>query len=161
LAAARAGVPLRTLDDLRQGNAISADFTAIAMRDRLKLPDIPVISPQEAGLRMAKLAQSVNFALFEYWLTDYAGHGQEMQAALALLSTLDEVLAALMDQWNDEQGLIIITSDHGNLEDLSTRRHTDNPVPCLIVGAPELRHTFSAQLHDLTGITPAILRFFA
>lgn len=160
LAAARAGVPLRTMEDLRNGEAISADFTGQALRERLKLPDTPVITNQEAGRNLALLAEKHHFSLFEYWLTDYAGHGQDLQAACSLLEAFDEVLGACIQAWDPEQGLILLTSDHGNLEDLSTRRHTFNPVPCLIIGKQELRRQFANGLKDLTDIAPAITNFF-
>jgi hypothetical protein len=160
LSAARSGVSLRTLDDLKAGQALSADFSGAGLRERLKLRDTPIISLGEAGLRLARLSQAHDFSLFEYWLTDYAGHGQDMQVACKLLEDFDQVLEALLKAWRDDTGLVVLTSDHGNLEDLSTRRHTSNPVPCLIVGAPELRIPFSAGLLDLTDIAPAILRFF-
>lgn len=161
LAAARAGVPLRTIDDLRQGRALSADFTGVGMRERLKLKDIPIITPEDAGRRLSRLSEESSFSLFEYWLSDYAGHGQDMKAALELLGTFDRVMDGLIECWHDEEGLIVLTSDHGNLEDLSTRRHTDNPVPALIIGGSELRREFSKDLKDLTGIYPAIMSFFA
>jgi 2,3-bisphosphoglycerate-independent phosphoglycerate mutase len=91
-------------------------------------------------------------------LSDYAGHGQDMQIACQLLETIDQVLEGLLEAWDDQDGLVLITSDHGNLEDLSTRRHTANPVPALLIGAPELRRQFSAGLENLTGVAPAILR---
>jgi 2,3-bisphosphoglycerate-independent phosphoglycerate mutase len=34
---------------------------------------------------------------------------------------------------------VVICSDHGNVEDLSTRGHTLNQVPVLAFGAPELK----------------------
>ncbi len=71
----------------------------------------------------------------------------------------DQVLGGLLDAWDDNSGLILVTSDHGNLEDLATHRHTSNPVPALLVGAEALRRPFAADLHDLTGIAPAIERF--
>jgi 2,3-bisphosphoglycerate-independent phosphoglycerate mutase len=156
LAAVRAGVPLYTVDDLRLGRAISADFTAQGWRDRLGYKDTPVIEPGEAGKQLAALTRQYEFSLFEYWLTDYAGHEQNMKAACDLLATFDQVLGGLLDTWDDHAGLILITSDHGNLEDLSTHRHTRNPVPALLVGAAELRRQFAAGLHDLTDIAPAI-----
>ena len=159
LAAMRAGVPLYTVDDLRLGRAISADFTAQGWRDRLGYKDTPILEPAEAGRQMARQADEFEFMLFEYWLTDYAGHEQDMQAACDLLVTFDQVLGGLLESWDDCSGLILVTSDHGNLEDLSTHRHTSNPVPALLVGAPELRQPFAAGLHDLTGIAPAIERF--
>lgn len=54
----------------------------------------------------------------------------------------------------------MLTSDHGNLEDLSTRRHTANPVPGLVIGAPALRARFTRELNDLTDVTPHILELF-
>ena len=44
-----------------------------------------------------------------------------MTAARTLLATFDEVLGGLVSAWDDAAGLILLTSDHGNLEDLSTR----------------------------------------
>jgi 2,3-bisphosphoglycerate-independent phosphoglycerate mutase len=158
LAAARAGVPLYSLDDLRLGKAFSADFTAQGWRDRLGYKDIPLIEPVEAGKQLARRAASFDFALFEYWLTDYAGHGQDMQAACDLLDTFDQVLGGLQEAWDGNSGLVLVTSDHGNLEDLATHRHTSNPVPALLLGAAALRRQFAVGLHDLTGIAPAIER---
>lgn len=161
LAASRAGVPLRTMEDLQQGQAVSADFNGAGLRERLGLKDVPLISFDEAGRRLARLAAAHDFSLFEYWLTDYAGHSQDMQAACRLLEEFDQALAGLLAEWDDDQGLVLLVSDHGNLEDLSTRRHTANPVPCLVIGAPHLRQPFAAGLNDLTDIAPAILRFFS
>jgi bisphosphoglycerate-independent phosphoglycerate mutase (AlkP superfamily) len=46
------------------------------------------------------------------------------------------------------------------MEDLSTRRHTANPVPALIIGDPKLRAEFVAELSAITDIAPAILKLF-
>jgi len=159
LAVTSAGIPLRTLDDLFAGEALSADFTGEGLRERLGLPDTPVLQPFEAGERLAALTRTVDFAFFEFWLSDYAGHSQDMAAARSLLETFDQVLAGLLASWEDREGLVLLTSDHGNLEDLSTRRHTANPVPALLVGTPALRDSFAASLQDLTDITPAILNY--
>lgn len=158
LAVTSAGIPLKTLDDLNSGRALSADFTAQGWRERLNLPDTPVMTAAQAGERMAHLSEEYDLAFFEYWLSDYAGHSQDMQAAENLLITLDQVLGSLIENWNDQQGIILITSDHGNMEDLGTRRHTANPVPALLVGDLALRREFSSDLVDLTGVSPAIMR---
>jgi hypothetical protein len=158
LAVTSAGLRLMDAADLRAGRALSADFTGQGWRARLGLPDTPLIKPRQAGQRLARLSRQYDLAFFEYWLSDYAGHGQDMPAALHLLETFDQVLAGLVDAWDDE-GLVLVTSDHGNLEDLSTRRHTANPVPALLIGPLALRRSFAQGLTDLTGITPAILNF--
>jgi 2,3-bisphosphoglycerate-independent phosphoglycerate mutase len=161
-AATNAGIRLKGISDLEKGLALSADFTGQGWRDHLGLPDTPILSLTEAGHRLAILAQACEFSFFEYWLSDYAGHRQDMQAACQLLEDFDHMLSGLLEAWDGRQGLILITSDHGNLEDLSTRRHTFYPVPCLIIGAPELRQRFVSDpelLSDLTGVAPAIYSF--
>lgn len=160
LAVVSAGLTLSGRDDLIAGRAISADFTAEGWRTHLGLDGIPVITYRQAGQKMTILASENDFSFFEYWLSDYAGHGQDMAEATRLLEGFDQVISGLFDSWNDQEGLILITSDHGNLEDLSTRRHTTNPVPALVVGSPELRREFARGLVDLAGVTPAILRLF-
>jgi len=162
-----AGIPLKTHTDLQQGNAISADFTAAGWHDHLGLSDTPVLDLQQSGERLAALSRNCTLAFFEYWLTDVAGHKQDMLTACNLLEQLDSVIGSLVHDWEDEEGLILITSDHGNLEDLGTRRHTLNDVPLLLIGSPALRDRFmdglfqasgSRQELNLTDITPAILQ---
>ena len=158
LALASAGVPLKTAADLYSNQALSVDFTGYGWRTRLGIPDAPVQTPIEAGQRLARLAWEYDLSFFEYWPSDYAGHGQDMAQACALLETFDTVLGGLLETWDEDGRLLLITSDHGNLEDLSTRRHTLNTVPALLVGAPEMRSAFAEGLNNLTDVTPAILR---
>lgn len=155
-----AGIPLKTARDLHEGAAISADLTAEGWAERLNLPDTPILTPYQAGERLAELSQNYEFSFFEYWLSDYAGHEQDMEKACAILEILDKTFGGLIDQWNDRSGLILVTSDHGNMEDLSTRRHTLNPVPALLIGAPQLRREFVNRLTKITDIAPLILHLF-
>ena len=158
LTVTHAGLPLLTKEDLAAGNALAVDFTAEGWHTHLALTDTPVLTPLQAGRRLGMLAKSYDLAFFEYWLSDYAGHRQDMPGALALLEIFDVMLGGLLESWVDSEGLILITSDHGNMEDLTTRRHTLNPVPGLIIGDRVLRDNFAQGLFDLTGITPAIWR---
>ena len=54
--------------------------------------------------------------------------------------------------------LVVVTSDHGNMEDLSTRKHTDADVPALVIGTKEAREEFTRGMTNLTHIAPAIWR---
>jgi 2,3-bisphosphoglycerate-independent phosphoglycerate mutase len=161
LAAVSAGLALKTRHDLISGDALAADFTAQGWREHLGMTDVPVYSPYQAGKSLARLASQYEFAFFEYWMSDYVGHHQDLAVAQDMLASLDDVLGGLLDLWDDQTGLILITSDHGNLEDLSTRRHTRNPVPAVLIGAPHLRKNFSKSLSNLTDIAPAILAFLS
>ena len=156
LALTNAGFPLFTHDDFFAGRALSADFTGAGWREFLGFPESPLLSPEEAGRKTADLAEQYDFSLFEYWASDYAGHKQDMDWAIRQLEIFDGVLRGLLESWNESEGLILLTSDHGNMEDLSTRRHTDARVPGLLVGSKSARTEFARGLHDLTGIVPAI-----
>lgn len=158
MAVTSGGFALKTEADLFAGNGMSVDFTGHSWREHLGYADSPVQDPAESGRTLARIARQTDFAFFEYWISDYVGHHQDMPQALEMLSLFDRVLAGLLEVWDPDTGLILLTSDHGNLEDLSTRRHTSNLVPGLVIGSPELRRDFTTGLHDLTGIVPAILR---
>ncbi len=158
LSVTSAGLSLFTQDDLFAGRALSADFTGEGWAGMLGFPDAPVLTPEDAGRRLASLAGSYDFAFFEYWASDYAGHKQDMPWAVRQLNMLDEVLRGLIESWDDSNGLILITSDHGNMEDLSTRRHTDARVPGLLIGSRDARLAFASDLHDLAGVAPAVWR---
>ena len=53
------------------------------------------------------------------------------------------------------QTSVILTSDHGNIEDLSTRNHTLNKVPTIVWGADKVR--IAERIKSLADITPAIV----
>jgi len=159
LAVASAGYPLFTKDHLYAGQALSADFTGLGWRTMLGLTDAPLLSAHEAGKKLAELAQGYDFSLFEYWASDYAGHKQDMDWAVEQMETFDGVLAGLVSAWDLDADLILVTSDHGNLEDLSTRRHTDASAPGLVIGRQHKR--FTQGLTDLTGIAPRIRALLA
>jgi len=154
LATTSAGYTLFTQEDFFAGKALSADFTGHGWRTMLDIAEAPVRSAVEAGGQLAELAQSYDFALFEYWASDYAGHKQDLESAIAQMESFDGVLEGLVGAWNMDDDLILMTSDHGNMEDLSTRRHTDAKVPGLVIG--KKHKSFAAGLSDLTGIAPRI-----
>jgi len=155
LAVTNAGLPLFRQDALYAGHALSADFTGEGWRLMPGFVDSPVLGPHQAGRRLATLTKEYDFSLFEYWASDYAGHKQEMETAIGLMETFDSVLGGLMEAW-DEDGLILVTSDHGNMEDLSTRKHTNADVPALVIGNKTARAEFTREMKDLTDIAPAI-----
>jgi hypothetical protein len=153
-AVVNAGLPLFKHEDLFSGHALSADFTGEGWRRMLGFAEAPMMDAHQAGKKLGMLAKEYDFALFEYWASDYAGHKQEMDNAIHLMETFDKVIDGLVEDWND--GLILVTSDHGNMEDLSTRRHTDAYVPALVIGNKSARDEFTRDMKDLTDIAPAI-----
>jgi bisphosphoglycerate-independent phosphoglycerate mutase (AlkP superfamily) len=121
-------------------------------------PPAPLYSLQQAGVLLAELSRRYDLAWFDFWPSDYAGHRRVMEQAIELLESFDQVFGALINAWNLESDLIMLTSDHGNLEDLSKRSHTLNPVPCILVGPDEMRIHLNDELSNLTDVAPAIRR---
>ena len=164
LAVTNAGIPLFTQKDFFAGRALSADFTGNGWRQMLGFPDAPALSADEAGHKLVSLAKEYDFSLFEYWASDYAGHKQQMETAVELMETFDGVLGGLVEEMKEERSknrdemLVLVTSDHGNMEDLSTRKHTDAHVPALVIGEKIAREEFTRKISDLTHIAPAIWR---
>lgn len=151
-----AGLTLFTDADLRDGRALSPDWTGENWRSELGYTDTPIYTRADAGARLAHLAQQRSFTFFSHWVTDVIGHRGPLERGVALLELFDAVMAGLLDAWDDHRGLIVITSDHGNMEDLSTRHHTENRVPTILIG--DQRALAADGLHDLTGIAPGIRR---
>jgi hypothetical protein len=154
VAAAQAGLRFRTLDDLARGEALFHDFTNRRLPERGFV--LPPVEPREAGQRLARLAQAHHFTLYEYFLTDLAGHAQDMACGVELLEGLEIFLDEVLSTINLSEHLVLWTSDHGNLEDLSSGRHTRNPVPTLLWGAG--RREVGSGIRSLPDIAPAILR---
>jgi len=155
LALTNAGISLFTEKDYFTGTALSADFTGEGWREFLGFPDAPLFDPETAGTKLAELASQYDFSFFEYWASDYAGHKQDMPWAIKQLEVFDGVLKGLLTNWNMENDLVLLTSDHGNMEDLGTRKHTAAHVPLLLFGAKTNRDAFT-DVSDLTGVTPAM-----
>ena len=157
LAATSAGLSLMTAADLRAGRAVSPGFTGQGWRDQLGYSNIPGLTLSEAGRRIAAIAQTHTFTFFEHWPSDRRGHRGSLEEAVVHLETIDTVLGGLFAAWNDDEGLLIITSDHGNIEAKDRRNHTKNPVPTILLGPghPEL----AALVHDLTDIARVVRHF--
>jgi bisphosphoglycerate-independent phosphoglycerate mutase (AlkP superfamily) len=72
-----------------------------------------------------------------------------------LLEVFDSVMAGMLEAWDDAEGVLIVTSDHGNMEDLSHGKHTENDVPTLVIG--DARDVFR-DVHDLSDLVPRMGR---
>jgi hypothetical protein len=149
-----AGVPLLTAEDLRKDRALSADFTRSRWPE-LGHPDVLPTTPRQAGEHLADIGARHDFTLFEYWLPDHAGHRQELPFAVEVLERFDQFLEGLVETADRARTIIISISDHGNIEDLSTRAHTRNPVPCLAIGAGAGQLT--SRIRTLAHVTPQIV----
>ena len=145
-----------TVDDLMAGKAVMQDLTRETIQDRY--PDIPVITPQRAAEHLFALARENDFTLYEFFQTDVSGHSMDYARACAVLRLYDQFLAAFV-RFAETAGItLIMTSDHGNVESMSDRGHTLNPVPFVACG-PKARFLME-RVDSLLDVTPAILAAF-
>ena len=153
------GLPFFSLSDLVAGHALFMDITNDILQ---KMGfDVPLITPEEGAGRLLAISQNYDFTLFEYFLSDLAGHMADQSEAKRVIQILDRFIGTLAAKINFKDTILIIASDHGNLENLSSRVHTLNKVPALLVGNRELRLLLQPKLHDLTDLLPAFKKALA
>lgn len=148
-----AGLPFFKIEDIARHRSLYHDFTNISLVK--KGFDAPIFTPKEAAGILVNALSEYDFVLYEYFLTDRAGHSQDMDIAVREIQKLDALLSELLSRIDTERTVVLLTSDHGNIEDLSTRVHTRNRVPTLIWG--ERAKTLKDRIRSLEDITPAIL----
>jgi hypothetical protein len=148
-AAHEAGLPIFTEREIYSGDALSVDWIGQGWRTELGYTDSPLYTPHEAGIKMVELARRYAFSFFPHWLTDMIGHRGDVAEGARMLELFDGVMAGALDAWHDDDGLMIITSDHGNFEDLSHGKHTENDVPTVVIGAARERFADVRTLADL------------
>lgn len=132
LAAVAGGGRLATLEDAFDGWAATFDLTGeLAAAHGVEAPRR---TPAGAARAVLDGARAHDLALFELFLTDKAGHAQDTTWARHEIDRTERFLAELLARTRPDRELVVVTSDHGNLEDLSTRSHTRADVPVLAWG---------------------------
>lgn len=152
-----AGNSFYSLEDLEKRKCIYHDYTNKHLLKRGFT--VPVFSSEEAAAILAEASRDYNFVLYEYFLTDRAGHGQDMKKAVQVLIQIENLIINLIDLINSKDSLLIVSSDHGNIEDLSVKTHTRNYVGTYIWGDQSER--FISEINDLTDIAKTILKFLS
>ena len=118
----------------------------------------PMVSPRESGEHLLEIAAEHDFTLFEYFQTDLIAHKGERSDVERVLLQLDEFLDVVV-RFPEEPGrLLLLTSDHGNIEDQSTRLHTKNPVPLVALGEGSER--LKQEVKSLTDVVPSLMSLY-
>ncbi len=149
-----AGLRFNVVEDLKAGRAVYQDFTNAMLIERGE--NIDLRSPEQAGEVLATIVAANQFTLYEYFITDKIGHTQDLNAARRVVPMLASFIRATLSRLDLEDTTVVLTSDHGNIEDLSSRNHTLNPVPTIVWGNNKRR--IAASIRSLTDITPVIVK---
>jgi hypothetical protein len=137
---------VRGKPELLANRAVCHDLTREWIRTERDYPG-PLITPEEAAEHLIGIAGDHDFTLFEFFQTDHAGHSGDTERIFQTLEKLDRFFAALLPF----RGVLVVTSDHGNIEDMTVRTHTANPVPLFVRGA-EKDEAVAARFRQLVQI---------
>ena len=85
-------------------------------------------------------------------MTDFAGHRQDPDLAGREIYKIEALIYEVAGRITGDNTVLIVTSDHGNLEDLRTKSHTLNKSFFACWGADEK----VLQLRKLTDIEPFV-----
>lgn len=149
-----AGLPFLLAEDILPGRSLYHDFTNESLRQRGY--DLPLFSPDFAGKQLAFLAQEYDFCLYEYFLTDRIGHSGDLSLALIEVEKLEAFLTAVLHYTDLNSTIVVLCSDHGNLENMNVITHTMNPVPTIVWG--DAPHELIDSVYSLPDITPFIIQ---
>lgn len=145
------------IPDIEAGRSLFQEFSNKYLNDRGA--QLPEFSPEKAGEIIYNVSREYDFILYEYFQTDVYAHRRTFAETCELITNLDQLFGKLLSLLDKEQDTLLMTSDHGNLEDSSTRAHTRNPVPLLVwgKGAGLLRE----RINSIADVSPAIVGFFS
>jgi hypothetical protein len=146
--------PLHMLEDMHAGRSLFHDITQEGLRAYMG-EEIPVFTPAEAGARLAGAAKRWDISLYEHFWTDRVGHKGDLELGIAQAVKVEAFLHAVLEATDLEETLVVVGTDHGNLEESRHRGHTRNPVPLSAWGPGAAWLT--ASVRSLTDVTPALL----
>jgi hypothetical protein len=151
------GFPWLTMDDLCAGRAVSHDLTNEFLR-QMGI-EAPLRTPEQSAKILVEISARADFTLFEFILTDMLGHSREISQAEEIVRRLDTLLRIILSHVNLEETSVVLTSDHGNFEDLSVKTHTHNLVPTCVWGAGQKIFVERVKkLEDIAGCIVEILQ---
>lgn len=142
--------------------------------DRILVPSPKVktydLQPEMSAPEVTdKLTAAITSGKYDLVIVNYAnpdmvGHTGSMPAAIKAAETIDTCLAKLEQAVAEMDGAMLITADHGNLEQMldsesgqAHTQHTTNPVPLLLVG-PRTQ-AYAVEDGRLCDIAPTLLHF--
>ncbi len=151
--------------------------------DRVLIPSPHVTRFDEAPeMSAAKITEHViesirknayDFILINYANADMVGHTGNVKACRAAVRTIDENLSRLIPEILKKDGKILITADHGNVEELYNDKtgmvsteHSANPVPLWYITknnhhATPRDNTYPSKVMGLlSDVAPTVLTIF-
>ena len=108
----------------------------------------PEMSAEEVTNKVVDAINSKKYdcIILNYANPDMVGHTGNLDAAIKAVETIDGCVARVVEAVNNQNGMILITADHGNCEQMIDYKtgephtsHTTNPVPLILVGKDDVK----------------------
>lgn len=145
-----------------------------AGEDRIILPSkgaksydqVPEMSAREIGDEMVKRLQQVDYDVIicNFANADMVAHTGNLQASIQACEVLDEVVGKVVKEIVNKGGVVFITADHGNAEELINNtsgevdtEHSIYPVPFIIIGKQFMNQPTMLPTGILADVAPTML----
>lgn len=137
--------------------------------DTLPFNSRPWMKSAETGDKVIEAIQSKDYKFIRvnFAAGDMVGHFGELEPTIAAIEAIDIQLGRIADAVDKAGGMLLITADHGNAEELVDETgtpktsHTTNPVPCIFYDNSEneysLRHFEDAGLSNIAATVATLL----
>ena len=108
----------------------------------------PEMSAYEVTKKVVEAVQSDKYdtIILNYANPDMVGHTGNLEATIKAIEVIDECVQKVVDAVEEKNGMIIMTADHGNAEQMIDYKtgephtaHTTNPVPLVLIGAEGIK----------------------
>jgi 2,3-bisphosphoglycerate-independent phosphoglycerate mutase len=160
--------PQRYLEAIKSGkrklNAIAFAMTLAGAKlehgipPMLTDPEDPNGTPLEQVKAWGRefMGSNANLTIFDAWWSDHLGHHGTLLEAQDHVARLEAFVTGALEA-REANTLFLVTSDHGNFEDVGIKTHTFAPVPLVAIGQGALEFE---NVTDLTGVAPALKAWF-
>ena len=155
LAARAAGLLDRHEEHLARGDAVASEILNTGWRDHLGFEHLPEITAADAGRALARIVAAHDLTVYAHYATDIAGHRGGMDGAVRALERVDAFLDGYLSAAPPD-ATVLITSDHGNIEDVR-EGHTRNPALGVVIGPDAERR--AGELASILDVAAALFRW--
>jgi len=128
-------------------------------------PEMSARELTEGVLQKLKESPDYKFVLINFANPDMVGHTGNIGAAVKACQVVDECLGKLSDWVLAYGGYMIVTADHGNVEEMIDQKtgaieteHSSNPVPFIVVSQKLMGNPVTLMTGILADIAPTVLK---
>lgn len=160
--------PSRYLEAIESGkrklNAIAYAMTLAGAKLEQGIPPMLTNPDDQSGTPLEQvkawaqefMRSNVDLTIFDAWWSDHLGHHGTLLEAQDHVARLETFVTSALEA-READTLFLVTSDHGNFENIGIKTHTFAPVPLVAIGHGALEFE---NVTDLTGVTPALKAWF-